>query len=222
MRIACVGYRDWALNIYDFLARSTNHQFLILRSRDQYDEYAIKDFKPDLVLFYGWSWIISSSLVNKFSCIMLHPSPLPKYRGGSPIQNQILRGENVSAVSIFLMDEGVDTGPILSQKPLSLDGGISEIFTRITKIGSEITLQLLEHGLQPVSQNNEDATIYSRIKPKDNEITTNELRTMPVKYLYNKIRMLQAPYPGAFIRTVDGYRLVITEAYIDECFNDYE
>ena len=153
---------------------------------------------------------------------MLHPSPLPKYRGGSPIQNQILRGENVSAVSIFLMDEGVDTGPILSQKPLSLDGGISEIFTRITKIGSEITLQLLEHGLQPVSQNNEDATIYSRIKPKDNEITTNELRTMPVKYLYNKIRMLQAPYPGAFIRTVDGYRLVITEAYIDECFNDYE
>ena len=44
---------------------------------------------PDIVLFYGWSWKVSEKLINKFDCLMLHPSPLPKYRGGSPIQNQI-------------------------------------------------------------------------------------------------------------------------------------
>ena len=59
---------------------------------------------------------------------MLHPSPLPKYRGGSPIQNQIIDGKLHSAVTIFLMDNGIDTGPIAEQKYLSLEGTIEKIF----------------------------------------------------------------------------------------------
>ena len=56
MRIACVGYRHWALEIYDQLASKTDHVFLIFRSKAQYKEEVLYDFKPDLVLFYGWSW----------------------------------------------------------------------------------------------------------------------------------------------------------------------
>ena len=107
MRIACVGYRDWALEIYDELARQTEHQFLIFRSRDQYDELALKDFHPELVLFYGWSWVVSEKIIGSFNCIMLHPSPLPKYRGGSPLQNQIIAGETLSAVTLFLMNDKI-------------------------------------------------------------------------------------------------------------------
>ncbi len=77
MRIACVGYREWALNIYDALANSTDHTYLIFRSKLQYNEDALRDFKPDLVLFYGWSWFVTETLLSDFTCLMLHPSPLP-------------------------------------------------------------------------------------------------------------------------------------------------
>ena len=101
MRIACVTYRDWALEIYDSLARQVDHVMLIIRSKEQYSEELIKDFKPDLILFYGWSWLVGEDLITQYKCVMLHPSPLPKYRGGSPIQNQIINGEIASAVSLL-------------------------------------------------------------------------------------------------------------------------
>ena len=85
-------------------------------SKENFSIDEIARFSPDLVLFYGWSDIIASEIISEYSCLMLHPSPLPKYRGGSPIQNQIINGEVDSAVSIFLMDEGIDTGPICDRK----------------------------------------------------------------------------------------------------------
>ena len=214
MKIACVGYRDWALAIYDYLAQQTDHQYLIFRSRAQYDEQILEDFHPELVLFYGWSWVVPEKITKGFKCIMLHPSPLPKYRGGSPLQNQIINGETLSAVTLFLMDDGIDTGPILAQKEFSIEGDIKDIFARIRQIGIELTLQLLEQGLNPIAQKEAEATIYSRRKPWESEITLEEIQKRPAKYLYNKIRMLQPPYPSAFIYTADGKRLVITNAHI--------
>ena len=110
MSIACIGYRDWALNIYDNLSKNLEHVFLIIRSRKQYSDKVIHDFNPDLILFYGWSWIVNEDIVKSFRCLMLHPSPLPKYRGGSPLQNQIISGETKSKVSIFIMNNDIDSG----------------------------------------------------------------------------------------------------------------
>ena len=101
MKIVCIGYREWALKIYDNIAHETNHNFLIIRKKEQYDENVIIDFNPDIILFYGWSWIVSDFLIKNFDCLMLHPSPLPLYRGGSPIQNQIINGEIRSKVTII-------------------------------------------------------------------------------------------------------------------------
>lgn len=207
MRIACVTYRDWALKIYDSLAESSNHTFLIIRSQSQYSELAIRDFKPDFILFYGWSWIIDESLLNDFNCIMLHPSPLPKYRGGSPIQNQIINGELFSKVSIFKMNERLDAGEIYFQKEYSLEGTIDEIFNRISKIGIELTNKLLNEKVVPFTQNENEATFYKRRKPIESEITLDELKNKSGEYLYNKIRMLGDPYPNAYFITNDGNKL---------------
>ena len=215
MRIGCVGYRDWALAIYDRLSKSIAHQFLIIRSKEEYDEDAIYNFNPDIILYYGWSWIIKKDIIEKFQCIMLHPSPLPKYRGGSPIQNQIIHNEDISAVTLFLMDEGMDTGPILTQKEISLSGNLSEIFQRISNIGYELTIKILTEGLNPIAQDNQKATVYKRRKPDESEITIEEIKNKPGRYLYNKIRMLQDPYPNAFIRTINDKKLYITQSYVD-------
>ena len=97
MNIACISYRDWALKIYSKLESniSKNHNFLIFRNKDEFDSKKLIDFQPDLILWYGWSWIVDNIFVDKYTSIMLHPSPLPKYRGGSPIQNQIINGEKI-------------------------------------------------------------------------------------------------------------------------------
>ena len=59
-----------------------------------------------LVFCYSWSWIIPSEIVDSYHCICLHPSKLPEYRGGSPIQNQVLDGVLDSAVTVFKMNSG--------------------------------------------------------------------------------------------------------------------
>ncbi len=215
MRIACVGYRGWALNIYDKLqCEFPDYKFLMQLSKNDFSEVQIEKFQPDLILFYGWSEIIASNLIGSGKCLMLHPSPLPKYRGGSPIQNQIINGEIHSAVTIFLMDNGIDTGPVAKQKYLSLEGTLDEIFKRIEFIGFELTRDIFIRGLNLHDQNNEEATYYRRRTPEQSEVTGEELETQTAEYLYNKIRMLQDPYPNAFIKTIDGKKLIIKGAQI--------
>ena len=217
MRIACIGYRSWALNIYKELqGEFPEYKFLMQLSKDNFSEMEIEKFKADLILFYGWSDIITSKLIKSGKCLMLHPSPLPKYRGGSPIQNQIINGDLHSAVTIFLMDKGIDTGPIAKQKYLSLKGTLENIFKRIELIGFELTRDIINQGLDVFDQNNEKATHYRRRSPAQSEITLEELKTQTAEYLYNKIRMLQDPYPNPFIKTIDGKKLLINSCQIIE------
>ena len=216
MRVACIGYRSWALNIYDRLANTLDNNFLIFRTRAQYNEDVLKDFRPDLVLFYGWSWHVSREIINDFLCLMLHPSPLPKYRGGSPIQNQIIDGKKNSKVSIFLMNNEVDAGDILAQENISLEGSLADIFNRMEEVGFQLTLNILSDGFKPNPQNHNEATYYKRRRPEDSEITIEELSIRTSDYLFNKIRMLDNPYPNAFIRTIDGKKLVIKTAEIKD------
>lgn len=216
MRVACVSYRSWALNIYDYLAANTDHTFLIVRSKEQYNEEAIRDFKPDYVLFYGWSWIINEALLNDLTCVMLHPSPLPKYRGGSPIQNQIIEGEKTSMVTLFKMNEVLDAGDIYYQKIFSLEGSLDSVFSRITQIGIQLTMELLDERKEPWPQDHSLATFCKRRKPLESEITLEELNTMPAEYLYNKIRMLADPYPNAYLKTIDGKKIYLKQVEVSE------
>jgi len=215
MRIACVGYRSWALNIYFRLAASTDHIFLILRSKSQFDKDVLLDFRPDLVLFYGWSWFVPIDLVESHTCLMIHPSPLPRYRGGSPIQNQIIAGDISSKVSLFIMTDELDAGDLVGQVDLSLVGTIDEIFGRIEDAGVELTRHIFDNGLQRKPQNHSAATYCKRRSPSESQITAEELATKSAEYLYNKIRMLTDPYPNAYIIAADGKKLMITSAHIE-------
>jgi methionyl-tRNA formyltransferase len=215
MKIACVGYRDWALKIYDEIQNIfPEYEFFIIRRKSDYNEKKIVEFQPDRILFYGWSDLIHEKLITRFKCIMLHPAPLPKYRGGSPIQNQIINGETISAVTLFLMDSGIDTGDIILQEKMSLEGHLSDIFERIIKIGIRLTTKMLNNDYTMYPQDNLEATFFKRRKPSESEITLEEFQNKNSQYLYNKIRMLEDPYPNAFIRTMDGKKLLIKLAEI--------
>jgi methionyl-tRNA formyltransferase len=209
MKIACVGYRKWALEIYDSLEKNTDHDFLIIRGRKEYSKEKIHLFNPDLVLFYGWSWKIHEEIYNNYKSIMLHPSDLPKFRGGTPIQNQIISGVLDSKVTLFVINEGYDAGKILIKGDLSLRGHITEIFERITETGTELTLEVLKKQPAGFTQDESEATYYNRRKPEQSEITIEELLNEKSDFLYNKIRMREDPYPNAFIRTIDNRKLLL-------------
>jgi len=216
MRIACIAYREWAINIYKEIQKSfdNTYEILLITSNFETHEKEISNFNPDIILWYGWSNIISNRFINNYFSVMLHPSPLPKYRGGSPIQNQIINGEERSAVTLFKMNNKIDEGDIIFQKEFSLTGELDSILKRITKIGIELTKEMIYNfnSLNFIRQEESQATFFSRRKPEQSEITLEELKNSTSLQLYNKIRALQDPYPNAFIKDKNGNKLFLIKA----------
>ena len=162
----------------------------------------------DIMLFYGWSWTVPAEIVRNKRCICLHPSPLPKYRGGSPIQHQIINGENESAVSLFQMTEKLDSGPVYKQKSFPLDGHLSDIIKKIGEIGLAATIEMLdelaENLLLPPKQDESKATVFKRRKKSESELTEEKLKAKGSLEIFNFVRALEDPYPNAYINLKDG------------------
>jgi methionyl-tRNA formyltransferase len=217
MKIACITYRTWASDIYYKIKEvySDEHLFLIWNTKEEYNREKLIDFNPDLILWYGWSWIVDEIFINKYESIMLHPSPLPKYRGGSPIQNQIINGEKISAVTLFKMSHELDKGDIYIQLPMSLKGSLKDILCRISDLGFSATCNVINGDYKLTPQNHKNSTYFKRKKPIDSEITIEELQTKSSEYLYNKIRMLADPYPTAYIKTLDNKKLFLKDAFLE-------
>ena len=224
MKIAFIIYREWAFKILaKILAKKKSYKIILITSLKpefKISKLNVKKFKIDphnnisiykilkkndidIALFYGWSWLLSKKIIKDFLCICLHPSKLPLFRGGSPIQNQILRGIKNSAVTIFRMEKKIDQGPIFMQKKLSLKGDINRILNNISKIGIIITLKLLDSfkkkNLKFYKQKGK-ASFYKRLTGEKNEISVNKLKKITYSQLYDKIRSLQFPYPGLKVK----------------------
>jgi len=215
MNVICIGYRDWALEIYKSLSQShPDKNFIILNNPPNLDLLHL--INPDLILWYGWSNIISSSYLDNYNSIMLHPSPLPKYRGGSPIQNQIINGETISAVTLFKMDQGIDTGGIIEQKEFSLEGNLNDVLDRIVNLGITLTNNLINNypDITLLPQDDNESSYFKRRKSFQSEITIEEIENTTAEQLYNKIRALQDPYPNAYITCKNNTKLYITNSHL--------
>ena len=216
MRMVCIGYRDWALNIYSRIQRITNHEVVIIQCQKNFDISFLNELNPELVLFYGWSWKVPEEIFLRFECLMLHPSDLPKFRGGSPIQNQIISNVVDSKVTIFKITSEVDAGPILVKRDLDLSGELSEIFDRIEEAGFQATMDILNKNFTYLEQCDELATYSERRMPDQSEITLEDLKTSSGLEIYNKVRCLQEPYPNAFIRMSDGTKLNLISVRVSD------
>ena len=167
----------------------------------------LKRKKPDIIFFPDWSWIIPNEIISNYKCICFHESNLPKFRGGSPIQNQIIRGVTKTKTTAFIMNEKIDAGDIILQKNLSLEGSIQEIFSRMSENDYSLILKIMNGRYKRKKQSGKPTT-YSRRKPKESELKS---LNHSIRYLYNFIRMLEAPYPNAFIR-IGKQKLIFKKA----------
>ena len=167
----------------------------------------LKRKKPEIIFFPDWSWIIPNEIISNYKCICFHESNLPKFRGGSPIQNQIIRGVTKTKTTAFIMNEKIDAGDIILQKNLSLEGSIQEIFSRMSENDYSLILKIINGKYKRRKQSGKPTT-YSRRKPKESELKS---LNHSINYLYNFIRMLEDPYPNAFIR-IGKQKLIFKKA----------
>jgi methionyl-tRNA formyltransferase len=159
----------------------------------------IKKINPNIIFFIHWSKLIEESLFNKYLCIQFHSSSLPKGRGGSPIQNQILLNFNKTKLTAFKVSKNLDSGPVCMKKNLSLKGSAFDIFKRMEKTSVQMIKKIINKKKISFIKQKGKPTYFKRRKENDSEINFKNFFT--IKRLYNFLRMLDAPdYPNAFIR----------------------
>lgn len=177
----------------------------------------LRKLKPDLIIVAGWRTIIPKEILKipRLGVVAAHQSLLPKYRGFAPINWVIINGENETGVTLFYLDEGIDTGKIINQERIKIsenDSGLD-----LYKKAEDVSLNLIFKNLERIKkgkvkgrkQNNRNATYACSRVPADGEISWS----WNTKRIFNLIRALCFPYPGAFT-TYNGVRVIINKAMI--------
>jgi methionyl-tRNA formyltransferase len=160
----------------------------------------LRDLKPQVMVVAAFGQILRPEVLTipPSGVINVHPSLLPKYRGASPIAGALLAGEEETGVTIMLMDEGMDTGPILAQRTIKIDaedttGSLEET---LGTLGAELLVDTLPRWLDGAvearAQEDSDAT-YTRPVSKKDAVIDWELPALDIWY---RIRAYN-PRPGA-------------------------
>ncbi len=176
----------------------------------------LRTLAPEAIIVAAYGQILPKDILTlpKFGCLNIHASLLPRHRGAAPINWAIVRGEKESGVTIMQMDEGMDTGAILTQERIPIEdadtaGTLSE---KLSLLGSRMivtALQLLASGnLVPTAQDASQATLAPLLK-KENGIIDWTLSAVEIR---NRVRGF-SPWPGAY-SFLDGkiHKILAAEA----------
>ena len=171
----------------------------------------------DLMITIGYGKILTLDELSAptFGSINLHFSLLPRWRGAAPVQRSIEAGDSVTGVTVFQLDEGMDTGPIYLMKRFALDDDITsdELFTELAVVGSEALLEslaMIESGAKPTPQSSTDATKAAKITKAEAEMNWSDSAVV----ISRKIRAFTSN-PGAWT-TFRGSTLKIESPTIEE------
>lgn len=201
--IACS--KNWFLKNKKVKKFINNKNIILIKEKKLLNSNFIRKLNPQIIFFPHWSYKVDENIINNFECVCFHTSPLPYGRGGSPIQNLIIRNFKKAPVCAIKMTKFLDAGPIYLKKTVSLTGNLNEIFERISEEIIKMVKILIRKKIKPKRQVGKPF-IFKRIKAKASEIK-NEKK---IDEIYKKIRMLDAPdYPNAFIK-INKIKLILT------------
>ena len=172
----------------------------------------LRAWAPDLIVVAAYGQILRPAVLQlpRYGCINVHASLLPRWRGASPIQHAILAGDEVTGVTIMLMDEGLDTGPILSQRsiPIEPDDTGATLSLKLAHLGAELLLDTLptylSGTLQPRPQDDSQATYAPLLKKEHGRLDF----ARPAEELARQVRAFD-PWPGTFMEWPGGMLKVL-------------
>jgi methionyl-tRNA formyltransferase len=163
----------------------------------------IRGFGARLAVMSGYARIVKKPFLDCFAdgVINLHGGPLPGYRGGSPLNWQILRGEREIGISLVMTEEGIDTGPVVARDafPLGPDETIDQVVAKTLPRFERMLLAALDGqrrgALRSEPQPAEGARYFAKRLPEDGFI---DWRTLSAQQVHDLVRALSGSYPGAF------------------------
>ena len=173
------------------LERSMNDKTLI---------EAVKSWQPDAFLVAGWYHMIPRSWREIAPAYGMHASLLPDYSGGAPLVWAMINGEKKTGITLFQMDDSVDSGPILGQieEPIKTEDSIATLYARIELRGLQLLRETLpklaDSSLQLVSQDESKRRTMPQRSPEDGLIDWSQDAVTLDRF----IRAQTRPYPGAF------------------------
>lgn len=176
----------------------------------------LRTLKPELFVVVAFGAILPQEVLDipRHGCVNMHASLLPAYRGASPIPAVILNGESTTGWTVMLMDAGLDTGPILTQQPLTIDQRETSISltAKLAATGPELCVhtisRYLDGQIESQPQSNEGVSLTKRIAKTAGLLDWQK----PAAILDRHIRAYQ-PWPGGYTFW-DGRKLEITEAEV--------
>lgn len=178
---------------------------------------ALANWRPDVIAVTAFGRILPKSILGLplKGCVNVHGSLLPQYRGAAPIQWSLINGGTETGITTILMDEGMDTGPMLLQKTVAIepDDTSTELGNRLAKVGGDLlveTLKRLENKTMVPREQEHDKATYAPILTKEAGLID---WTQSAEHIANRIRGL-SPWPGCYTFLQDQ-RLTIWKAMVE-------
>jgi len=201
--LVVLSEKNWHEDLFINLKRlHPEYNWIQIKERKEFNLSYLRSFCPVKIFIPHWSYVIPEEIFSEFECIVFHMTDLPYGRGGSPLQNLIIRGFTETKISALKVEKGIDSGPIYLKSPLSLHGTANEIFLNASHVIEQMIGRIIKEKPAPILQEGEP-TIFQRRKPKDSNIS--DLRNL--EQVYDYIRMLDAEgYPNAYVE-FGGFRL---------------
>jgi methionyl-tRNA formyltransferase len=175
------------------------------------------ELEPALAVLVDYGQIVPAAILDLAKgAVNVHPSLLPRHRGATPIPAAILAGDSETGVTVIRMDAGIDTGPIVAQERIPLDGTETtpDLEERLSLLGAELLLGTLGPWLageiQPRPQDEDAATLTRPLRREDGRLRA----AVPARDLERQVRA-NTPWPGSFVEMPAG-RLIIRAASVDD------
>jgi len=187
---------SWNRLIFEQNIASLDGNWSLINSNNQLTKTLVDDVNPAYIFFLHWSWKVPLDIIENYCCINFHMTDLPYGRGGSPLQNLIVRGHQSTKLTALKMTSELDAGPIYMKCNLSLSGRAQNIYERSSRLAAGMMRRIISEQPQPTAQSG-PITTFKRRRPEQSRLPHID---EPAR-LYDFIRMLDAEgYPKAFMQ----------------------
>ncbi|MBL7085875.1 MAG: methionyl-tRNA formyltransferase [Candidatus Cloacimonetes bacterium] len=204
--------KSWNIKNAEILRNKFNNYINvhIITKKEELRYSQIEKINPTYIFFPHWSWIIPKKIYNNFECIVFHMTDLPYGRGGSPLQNLIIRNIYDTKISAIKVGKELDSGKIYLKKDFNIKTGNAEnILSKISDIiFNEMIPYILNNNPVPYEQDGK-VIKFKRRKPEQSDISSANLKN--VEDIYDFIRMLDGEgYPKAFFN-IGKFKFIFSE-----------
>ena len=187
--------KPWNVDAFNRRTPDLSGRWILVDAAEEMTGQLISDVRPRYVFFPHWSWRVPEEVLEEAECICFHMTDVPYGRGGSPLQNLVVRGHRETKLTALRMSPDLDAGPVYLKRQLSLKGRAQDIYERAADLIYDMIAEIVESEPEPVPQKG-GVTKFRRRTPDQSLLPSTE----SLDALYDHIRMLDAEtYPKAFL-----------------------